>query len=40
MGEARFVISPIAREALEEIVGPFESVADLVERVAKLKSAA
>lgn len=35
--EARLVISPIAKEALEAVVGPFTRVADLVESVAKLK---
>jgi DNA-binding transcriptional MerR regulator len=39
MDGARCVISPVAKEALQELVGPFESIADLVERVAKLKPA-
>jgi hypothetical protein len=39
MGEARFMISPVTRKALEALVGPFNSVADLVEQVAKLKPA-
>jgi hypothetical protein len=37
MGGANLVISPTAKETLEKAIGPFESVTELVERVAKLK---
>jgi hypothetical protein len=37
MGGADLVISPTAKEALEKAVGTFESIAELVERVMKLK---
>lgn len=40
LGGARLVISGTAKEALAEIVGPFESVTELVERVVKLKTSA
>lgn len=40
MGGSRIVISDIAKEALEALVGPFESIADLVECITKLKTAA
>lgn len=39
MGGAHLVITPLAKEALEKIVGPFSSVTELVERVEKLKAA-
>jgi hypothetical protein len=39
MGGANLVISPTAKEALEKVIGSFESVAELVERVTKLKAA-
>lgn len=37
LGGARLVIAGPAKEALAKIVGPFDSVTDLVELVAKLK---
>ena len=39
MKGARLVISPVVKEALEALVGPFESATDLVECVAKMKPA-
>jgi hypothetical protein len=37
MGGSELVINPAMHQALEELVGPFTGVADLVELVAKLK---
>jgi hypothetical protein len=37
MGGASLVITPTAKEVLERIVGNFNSVAELVERVTQLK---
>ena len=37
MGGSKLVISPVAKEALERMVGPFETVTDLVELVTQLK---
>jgi hypothetical protein len=37
LGGARLVIAGAAKEDLETIVGPFDSVTELVEKVAKLK---
>lgn len=39
MGGAELVITPTAKEALEKVIGSFESVAELVDRVARLKAA-
>jgi len=36
MGGAKLVINPAGRRALEELVGPFKDVAELVERVSAL----
>ena len=38
LGGARLVIAGPAKEALAKIVGPFDSVTELVELVTKLKS--
>lgn len=38
MGGANIVISPMAKEALEKLLGPFKTVTDLVELVTQLKA--
>lgn len=37
MGSGELVITPAAHQALEHLLGPFSSVADLVEMVSTLK---
>jgi hypothetical protein len=39
MGGSRLVITPVAKDALAAIVGSFESVTDLIERIQALKPA-
>jgi hypothetical protein len=40
LGGADLVIHPLAKEALEKIIGPFKDVTELVEGVGRLKGAA